>query len=106
WWRPDPRWAAGLILELNRAEQGEGVFRGGVAAARLTWTPTVDIAAKLFTQFNSETDQGGFNLLVSWRYRPRSYLHIVWDGGWTPGRGVPLTRDRALLIKAAYLLDL
>lgn len=104
WWRPDPRWTADLILELNRVEQEARSFRGGVAATRLTWTPTVDLAVKLFTQFNSETDRGSFNLLLSWRYRPRSSLYLVWDGGWATGPAVPADRGRALLLKLTCLM--
>ncbi len=106
WWRPDPRWNAELILELNRVEEGEAAFRGSVVGGRLTWTPTVDLAARLFTQFNSERDRGAFNLLLSWRYRPRSHLYLVWDGGGVPGALPAAGRQRTLLLKATYLLPI
>ncbi len=105
WLRPGPHASAEVMITTNRISDNSDAFKGDVVAARLIWTPSTRLTTKLFAQLNTATNFGDVNWLVSWRYRPRSYLYLVYNerfekiSGW---HGY----DRALLAKLVYLWNL
>ena len=106
WARPGPRWTGELILLANRIRDGRQRFSGDVLATRLTWTPSVSLFTKLFAQLNTAADAGNVNFLVSWRYRPRSYVYLVYNGAFRKEGAGWIAGDRVLLTKIVYLWNL
>ena len=105
WLRPGPHASAEVMITTNRISDSSDTFRGDLVAARLIWTPSTRLTTKLFAQLNTATDVGGVNGLISWRYRPRSYLYLVYNERFektSAWHGY----DRALLAKLVYLWNL
>ncbi len=108
WWQPDPRWRAELDYFGNRIWNEWARYQGKVLAGRLAWTPSVTTLIKLFAQVNTLTRVGNLNLILAWRYRPRSWLYLVWNDGWERGGSSSTWRstERVLLLKLTYLWNL
>jgi hypothetical protein len=118
WWQPDPRWRAEVNVFWNRIRAAAPTtppepadirrYQGRVLATRLTWTPSVTTLLKLFTQVNTVTDVGNVNLLLAWRYRPRSWLYLVWNDGLERDgfSGKWRSTGRILMLKLTYLWNL
>ena len=92
----------------RRPPWGDCLYEGEVLASRITWKPTTYTLVRLFTQMNTVTDIKIVNLLVALRYKPRSWLYLVWKDvierefymwDWH-------STDRVLLLKLTYLWNL
>ena len=92
----------------RRPPWGRRKYEGEVLAGRITWTPTAYSLVRLFAQKNTVTDLKIVNLLVALRYKPGSWLYLVWKDvieresyrwDWH-------STDRVLLLKLTYQWNL
>jgi hypothetical protein len=122
WWQPEPRFRSEFQFTRHLITADPSIilpalyplsweYEGVVFAGRLTWTPSVRTLCKLFLQLDESSpfgDMGNLNLLLAWRYRPRSWLYLVWNDGWEKSYLDRTWRstERILLLKLTYLWNL
>jgi hypothetical protein len=101
---------ANLSLELNYTRTQvdlpvkSGAYGTDLGLARIVYSFTPRLFAKVFTQYNSDDARFRFNLLVNWIHRPGSNLFLVYNEEQDTGGANWRSRNRTLLAKFNYLV--
>ena len=72
----------------------------------LQYSFSTDFYVKLFAQWNNDKEFVSTNLLLNYRYRPGSDIFIVFDNAYDTALGDLNQRNRSVLVKMSYLLNL
>ncbi len=101
---------ANLSLELNYTRNqvdlptANGKYGTNLGFARVLYSFTPRLFAKVFTQYNSDDERFRLNLLVNWIHRPGSNLFLVYNEEQDTSGANWRGRNRTLLAKFNYLL--
>ncbi len=60
---------------------------------------------RAISQYNSSTDQFGTSVRFRYEYRPGSDIYVVYDEVRRDATGLPLFRERQLILKFTHLLS-
>lgn len=102
--------SANLSFELNYTRNqvdlpvAEGKYGTNLAHARVIYSFTPRLFAKVFTQYNSDDERFRLNLLVNWIHRPGSNFFLVYNEEQSTNGAKWDSRNRTVLAKFNYLL--
>ena len=90
----------------NHVSLPQGDFMTNVISSRMVYSISRDMFAKSFLQWNDSAEILSLNLLYNFYYRSGSNIYIVFNQFWDFGNDVFDARDRAVLMKLDYWLNL
>ncbi len=107
-YRYQPVVQIGLDFEFNEVNlpypyNGAALFLLG---PRIDLTLTNKVFFTSFVQYNTQDENLGHNSRFQWRFKPVSDLFIVYTDNYRTGEGNLSTRNRALIVKLSYWLNL
>jgi hypothetical protein len=89
----------------NEVDLTAGALEVDLASLRVDFAFSPTITLRTLTQYNSSTDQWGTSARFRWTYSPGSDLFVVLDEVRRDPMGVPVFRDRRLILKLTRLLS-
>ncbi len=101
---------ANLSLELNYTRNqidlpvAGGKYGTNLGLARVIYSFTPRLFAKVFTQYNSDDERFRLSLLVNWIHRPGSNFYLVYNEEQDTSAANWRSRNRTLLAKFNYLV--
>lgn len=101
---------ANLSFELNYTRNqvdlptANGKYGTNLGLARVIYSFTPRLFAKVFAQYNSDDERFRLNLLVNWIHRPGSNLFLVYNKEQDTSGASWRGRNRTLLAKLNYLI--
>ncbi len=101
-WRADYRLSLNISANRNQISLPGTDFTASVYGARVKFTPTTQIAAATFVQYNQSTDEMVTNLRFNFVHAPRSDLFVVYPERRSLNGGGTL--DQSITVKLTKLL--
>jgi hypothetical protein len=101
-WRADYRLSLNLSANRNQVSLPDTDFTANVYGARVKFTPTTQITAAAFVQYNQSTDEMVTNLRFNFIHAPRSDLFVVYTERRSLDEGGML--DQSITVKLTKLL--
>lgn len=101
-WRADYRLSLNLSANRNQVSFPDTDFTANVYGARVKFTPTTQITAAAFVQYNQSTDEMVTNLRFNFIHAPRSDLFVVYTERRSLDEGGML--DQSITVKLTKLL--
>ncbi|MDP7280620.1 MAG: DUF5916 domain-containing protein, partial [Candidatus Poribacteria bacterium] len=99
--KPNGYFSLESSYSLNRVKLPDGSFNANVIGGRLVCSLSTLAYAKLFVQWNSESERLSTNLLLNYIYQPGSDFYLVLNQIYNRAQGQRLV-DRAILAKLTY----
>jgi len=100
--RPTARLLFTADYSYNSIDLPAGEFQTNAVNGRAIYNFSADMFAKLFVQWNDDSDRVRANALLRYTYRPGSDFYIVYKELWQGGD----VQDRAVIGKLVYFLNL
>ena len=88
--------------QFNRIDLPAGAFNASIISSRIVYAVTTTLFAKLFAQWNSESNVSSYNFLLNWIYRPGSDVYLVLNQTVTPKDDNTRSLESTLLTKFTY----
>jgi len=104
--RPSGRFSYELEYEGNWLHLPNGNLSIHTLSSRILYSFSTDFFVKLFVQWNNDKEFASSNLLLNYRYRPGSDIFIVFDNAYDTALSDLNQRNRSVLVKISYLLNL
>ena len=101
-WRADYRLSLNLTANRNQVSFPDTDFTADVYGARVKYSPTTQIAASAFVQYNQSTDEMVTNLRFNFIHAPRSDLFVVYTERRSLDEGGVI--DQSITVKLTKLL--
>ncbi|MGE0158531.1 MAG: DUF5916 domain-containing protein [Gemmatimonadales bacterium] len=89
----------------NEVDLSAGSFDLDLASLRVDFALSPTMTLRAITQYNSSTDQFGTSARFRYTYRPGSDIYLVYDEVRRDPQGLPLFRERRLILKFTHLLS-
>jgi hypothetical protein len=106
-WRPSRYFRSQSTWAHNKVDLPAGDFSTNILRQRFGVSLNPDLVFDALVQHNDAEESLNLNLRINWQYRPGSNLFVVYNQGWdAPGIGDLALRDRQLIVKMTYSLDL
>jgi len=84
-----------------------GSFISNIIRERIGISLTPNLSTNAYVQYNDLGDLLSLNLRLNWTYRPGSDIYLIFNQNWqAPSLGDLAVRDRAVILKLTYLLQL
>jgi hypothetical protein len=84
-----------------------GSFVSNIIRQRIGISLTPNLSINTYVQYNDLGDLLSLNLRFNWTYRPGSDIYLIFNQNWqAPSLGGLAVRDRAVILKLTYLLQL
>ena len=84
-----------------------GSFVSNIIRQRIGISITPNLSTNAYVQYNDLGDLLSLNLRLNWTYRPGSDIYLVFNQNWqAPSLSDLAVRDRAVILKLTYLLQL
>jgi hypothetical protein len=84
-----------------------GSFVSNIIRQRIGISLTPTLSTNAYVQYNDLGDLLSLNLRFNWTYRPGSDIYLIFNQNWqAPSLGNLAVRDRAVILKLTYLLQL
>jgi uncharacterized protein DUF5916/cellulose/xylan binding protein with CBM9 domain len=101
YFRSETRWSR------DDVDLPAGSFTADVWRQRLSLSLSPNVSTNAFIQYNDLADLVSLNLRFNWIYRPGADLFVVYNQNWiAPGLGNLHSRERQLILKFTYLLEI
>ena len=88
--------------QFNRINLPAGAFNASIISSRIVYSVTTTLFAKLFAQWNSESNVSSYNCLLNWIYRPGSDFYLVFNQTVIPKDDNTRSLESTLLTKFTY----
>ena len=93
-WNPSRHFRINGTYQYNRVDLGEGSFDAHVGSLGINWNLTPDLGWSTLVQYDSLSNEVGFNSRIRWEYRPGSTIYLVLNQALlTDDRGLDLQRS-------------
>ena len=99
--KPNGHFSLKSSYSLNCVKLPNGSFNANVIGGRLVCSLSTSAYAKLFVQWNNESERLSTNLLLNYIYQPGSNFYLVLNQIYNRAQGQRLV-DRAILAKLTY----
>ena len=83
-----------------------GTFDVDLASLRIDFALSPTMTLRAISQYNSSTEQFGTSARFRYTYRPGSDIYVVYDELRRDPTGLPLYKERRLILKFTHLLSL
>lgn len=101
YFRAETRWSR------DDVDLPAGSFTADVWRQRLSLSLSPNLSTNAFIQYNDLADLVSLNLRFNWIYKPGADLFVVYNENWiAPSLGDLHTRERQLILKFTYLLEI
>jgi len=103
-WNPNAHFRINGTYQYNVVELEGGSFDAHVGSVGINWNVTPDLGLSCLAQYDSLSDEVGFNSRIRWEYRPGSTLYLVLNQALSArDRGLDLERsDLTLKANATF----
>jgi hypothetical protein len=81
-----------------------GKFSTNIAAARIIYSFTPELYAKVYLQYNDEDDVFKSNFLIRWIYKPGANIYFIYNETREVGDQT-LLQDRVVMVKMTFLFN-
>lgn len=106
-WRPSRHLRTDTTWLHDDLDLPGGRFENDIIRQRVGVSITPDLATNTYLQYNEAANLLSLNLRFNWIYRPGSDIFIVFNQNWhAADLGDLSSRDRAVIVKLTYLLEL
>ncbi len=89
----------------NEVDLSQGGFDVDLASLRIDFALSPTMTLRAISQYNSSTDQFGTSARFRYTYRPGSDIYVVYDELRRDPTGLPLYKERRLILKLTHLLS-
>jgi len=103
--RLNDRLSTEASYQRNEVDLSAGDFEVDLASLRVDFALSPTMTLRAISQYNSTTEQVGTSARFRWTYRPGADIYLVYDEVRRDPQGVPLYKERRLILKATYLLS-
>jgi len=103
--RWNDRLSSEASYQRNEIDLDAGSVDVDLASLRVDFALSPTMTLRAISQYNSTTEQIGTSARFRWTYRPGSDIYLVYDEVRRDPQGVPLYKERRLVLKATHLLS-
>jgi hypothetical protein len=106
-WRASRHLRTDTTWVRNDVDLPGGEFTTNVIRQRIGVSITPNLSTNTFLQYNDLSETVSLNLRFNWIYRPGADIFLVFNQNWNAPSFSDLSdRDRAVILKATYLLEI
>ena len=100
--KPNGRLNVQPIFQFNRVTLPEDTFNASIFGARVGYSFSTTLFAKVFAQWNSDDDIIGTNILLNYIYRPGSDFYLVFNQIFDTGGARTALEESTVVAKMTY----